>query len=1157
MSKTCTKFPMPSHRSLRAGWATVRLISFFPQASPEISIIPEEKRCFVSQKTGYVPNVLHVIYVMSSSELYLCIYCNRSDFKSRYGLTQHQKFGSCHAAMVQELRDRTGASEPNNLRARPPQNAGQEGEEMEESTQESEGMEQGEETDSEGGNAVVFDGSSPDSEDDGSVSSDQSSMPSLSSSASSTSSEGSHDRPPGEEEDDDDEDEDDLPIPQEIEIGDGEGPITSIRDQFREYCDAHPSTFRRCLTDAEVASLSLLDIMFKKKAPLNAHKDLMKWHLEASGELGEGQDLQNCRGYKSREVTMKEMRSRYNMDNKYPHQKKVKLPISGEIVRLTLHEPGSVLQALLTDPRIQDSDYCFHGDNPLAPPPEKQRTIRDLNTGKAHRSTHHQIIDEDPLKREQSLGLIIYMDGSAITHFKDFEVTQVKVSLGIFTREARLKGYTWRTLGYVEKVHQSGGAGRDIWEQSQHMETEGVRPGADDGSSVAVELDGIGKENLQDLHAQVRAILEPLDPLFEKGFLWDLRYKNVLYRDIHYKLYVAMVRCDNKEANSLCGRYGQLSTCKQLCRFCHVLTTESDDHLHVPKYKTEPQIKRLINRIDKDGLKEISQHYLLNAFHNVPFHRANTRGIHGACPVDMLHTVLLGIFKYVRDVFFQYVGATSIPAKQINGLSKEYAKCFSRQSDRSMPPMRFSKGIQEGKLMGKEYRGVILLLLVIVRSKAGGSIIKRSRKGKFRSKEAVSDWALLLEMWLLLEAYLNVPEMEVKDLRLLEKGIRYIMYLTRMVAQREQGVGYKILKFHGLLHIVDNVILYGVPLECDTSANESHHKPTKQAANLTQKRHSTFNIQTSTRLVDFEIIDFARWEMDGGRVPWDYYRGAKEEIHRQEAPNSEESSDGDSSKSDQVVTETRDAMIRVHLNDITNEVEFTMVTRSKFKGKTKLHPQLLEFLWDLQDLLHVELGNQPLEIHTRIVRAGTSFRGHPNYRGKGPWRDWAWFNFGRDGTFPCQIHCFVVIPSILGGKRLNFGGIRLHEGVFAVVECGKILNDSDELLDMDILSPLEKEVGLDEEGNIRLDESGKVQERRFYLADTDAITSTCCVVPDVKGKINRYFVVTSREEWPDHFLTWLHSTKDDEFDMNMEEEAENEEDISQMKESSDEMEESD
>ena len=1067
---------------------------------------------------------------MSSSETFACRYCDRSDFKSRYGLTQHQKFGSCHAAMVQELRDRTGADAPTNLRARATQNSRQEDDEMEESTQESGGTNEEEETDSGGGNAVMPDDESHDSEGGSSVASDPSSMPSLSSSASSSSSEGSMGGEGGGGEDD-------LPIPQEVTVVEGEGPISSIRDQFREYCEAHPTTFRTHLTDSEVTSLSLLDIMFKKKTPLNAHEDLMKWHLQASGELSEGQQLRDCDGYKSWGKTMKDVRSRYNMGNKCPHQKKVKLPISGEIVRITHHEPGSVLQALLTDPRIQDSDYCFHDDNPLAPPPKKQPTVRDLNTGKAHRSTHHLEIDKDPLKRQQLLPIIIYMDGSAITHFKDFEVTQVKISLGIFTRKARLKGYTWRTLGYVEKVHQSGGVGRDIWEESQHMETEGARPGADDGSSVAVELEGIGKTNLQDLHAQVRAILEPLDPLFRRGFLWDMRYRNVLYRDIHYKLYLVMVRCDNKEANDLCGRYGQLTNSKQLCRMCHVETEEADDHLHEPKYKTEPEIQRLIKRNDMDGLQEISQHYLLNAFRDLPFHRANTRGIHGACPVDMLHTVLLGVFRYVRDVFFHYVGPTSLPAKQVNGLSKEYARCFSRQSDNTMPPMRFSKGIQEGMLMGKEYRGVILLLLVIVRSKAGGSIIEKSRKGKFKSKDLISDWAWLLEMWLLLEAYLNLDEMEVRDLKLLDKGIRYIMYLTRMVAQREEGAGYKILKFHTLLHIVDNVILYGVPLECDTSANESHHKPTKQAAKLTQKSHSTFNIQTGRRIVDFETVDFARWEIDGGRVPWHHYRGAREENHGQDPTNSEESSSEEGSEGQLVETETKDAMIRISHDDQTNEVKFEMVTRSKFKDKTHISNQLLEFLWDLQELLHEQLGGESLEIYTRIVRAGTSFRGHPNYRGKGPWRDWAFFDFGRDGTLPSQIHCFVVVPPITGGRRLKFGGISLHEGVFAVVECCNFLpkkddedgDKEDEPDDLQLLTPMDKDV--------KLGDGGDIEERKFYLADTDAITSPCCVIPDIGGPKNRYFLVTSRDEWADHFETWLHSIKHRTLDMDMEEEA--------------------
>ena len=1025
---------------------------------------------------------------------------------------------------MQERRDRTGGGEPQSSRAPPLRNDRLEDAEMEEITQGLAAINQDNDSESEGGIAMMSEGSASGSGDDASVSSAGSSSPSLRSSASthSTASSANESGSPT-----DDESEDELPIPQEILVAEGEGPITSIRDQFREYCESHPTTFRKRLTDAEITSLKLLDIMFKKKTSLNTHRSLMEWHLRSSGELKKGEDLKGCASYISREATMKSMRGRYNMENKYPHQKKVKLPISGDVVRLTLHDPASVVQALLTDPRLQDSDYCFHGDHPLGPPPEKFTTIRDVNTGMAHRKTYQQMIDKDPRKRQQLLPIILYLDGSAITHFKDFEVTQVKMSLGIFSREARLKGYTWRTLGYIEKVHKSGGLGRDIWKKAGHMESEGVRSGDSDGDSTVHSLEGIGKEPLQDLHAQLGVILGPMDPLFERGFLWDQRHKGVLYRNIHYRPYVSLVRCDNKEAMNLCGQYGQLTNTQQLCRMCHVLVEESDDHLHQPKYKTQPQISRLVKNVDKEGLKEISQHYLLNAFHKVPFHKANNRGIHGACPVDMLHTVLLGIFKYVRDIFFSYVGVDSIPAKQINGLSKEYAKCFSRQSDKDLPPMRFSKGIQEGKLMGKEYRGVLLLILVMVRSTAGGNILKKSRKGNFKTDEAIVDWARLMDQLLLMEGYLNVPEMEVRDVRKLDKGIRNIMYLIRMVAQRTDGIGLKLLKFHSLLHIYDNIALYGVPLECDTSANESHHKPTKQAAKLTQMSHATFNTQTATRLIDFEIVDFARCEMEGKKVPWLYYKDLKEEDEEVCANISEEKEGEmeDAISVEEPKTDPKDAMIEVYLNDETNVVEFKMVSRSKHKAATYISPQLLEFLWDLQELLRPELGDKYLRVYTRIVRGGWSFRGHPNYRGKGPWRDWAWIDYGKEyGTIPCQIHCFVDIPSLEGGKRRDFGGTRLQEGVFAVVESGKLISEDDDAWGLDIVTPLEKDVGLDSEGEVLLDEEGNVQ-RSFFLADTNAITGPCCVIPDVEGPKNSYFLITSREEWPDLFVAWLHEIK--------------------------------
>ena len=89
----------------------------------------------------------------------------------------------------------------------------------------------------------------------------------------------------------------------------------------------------------------------------------------------------------------------------------------------------------------------------------------------------------------------------------------------------------------------------------------------DEGDSDAESLFGVGVSKKQDLHAMLDAFLEPFMPLFDRGFLWDQAYKGVLYRDIHYYCYIAHVRCDNKEAEDICGKYGmRQGKVKQICR---------------------------------------------------------------------------------------------------------------------------------------------------------------------------------------------------------------------------------------------------------------------------------------------------------------------------------------------------------------------------------------------------------------------------------------------------------------------------------------------------------------------------------------------------------------------------------------------------------------
>ena len=69
-------------------------------------------------------------------------------------------------------------------------------------------------------------------------------------------------------------------------------------------------------------------------------------------------------------------------------------------------------------------------------------------------------------------------------------------------------------------------------------------------------------------------------------------------------------------------------------------------------------------------------------------------GIHGACPMEMLHALLLGIFKYVRDCLFEQMGPSSQLAEHFNGYAQRYGTLLNRQSQRDLPKTMFGDGIK-------------------------------------------------------------------------------------------------------------------------------------------------------------------------------------------------------------------------------------------------------------------------------------------------------------------------------------------------------------------------------------------------------------------------------------------------------------------------------
>ncbi len=224
----------------------------------------------------------------------------------------------------------------------------------------------------------------------------------------------------------------------------------------------------------------------------------------------------------------------------------------------------------------------------------------------------------------------------------------------------------------------------------------------------------------------LEVVLESYVKLQNTGFTWDLNYNDHVYKDLEFVLFMPFIQVDGKEADKLCGKYtSQTGNVAQLCCYCECPTNESDNILAKYLAKTTKKIAKLVRKNKDQELKALSQHNIKNAFYKLRFGSHNKQGIHGACPVDMLHAILLGIFKYTRDCFFEQIGKKSKTADKFNGLAMEYGTLFSRQSDRELPVTRFANGIQRGKLMAQEYPGILLCMAAVLQSTGGQQLLRK------------------------------------------------------------------------------------------------------------------------------------------------------------------------------------------------------------------------------------------------------------------------------------------------------------------------------------------------------------------------------------------------------------------------------------------------
>lgn len=890
--------------------------------------------------------------------------------------------------------------------------------------------------------------------------------------------------------------------------GDGLPVDREMLEEFEKYCnDKQQNTCD--LTVETKAAVELMTMLSSRRVPLLMYEEIFAWHLNNIGATTSV----------PRKGLMKTLRDRYNQNNNRPKiHKSIVLPYSKSKVKLVVHDAKAQILSLLTDPRLNDEDYLFINDDPFAPPPEDFSVLGDVNTGKAYRETYKQLI-KDPSK-EVLMPVILYIDSAVTGQFDSLPMEAMKFTLGIFNRKSRDKHYFWKKIGYMTTYQPEKSNGQVMLEESKNIDAKSYlsddSDGEDDADAMSINTEdsnhavvagvtGTDDNDVvdptkkscsqQDYHAMLDVMFESYRELEALGGIeWNLRYKGKLHHVV-FKPFILFVKGDTQEHDKLCGKYlSRAKGVKHLCRYCMCPNEETDNPFanHDPKTKT--MIQSLVQSADLHGLQQISQQYIDNAMYKLKFGRHNDTGIHGASPLEILHWIQLGLFQQIVQMFFTQTGPSSVLTDKICAFAKAVGSMLGRQSDRDYPNTEFSKGIRTGRLQAHEMTGLMLVLVATLRSSHGRQIMKDNCRGDdqnlaFGTKEAISEWIILLESMLQMEAWLKLPELQVFDVLRYKARVGKILELYKIIGQREEGMGFKTFKFHGTLHVADDILNFGVPMNVHTGSNEMHHKPDKNAALKTQRRPKLFDYQFAKQCHNQDTIQFAIEEIHENRVPWTYF------YNLEDAP-SPVAQIGAPFTTGTSVTFYKDASL--------NKYVYSVNSRMKHIHRFKLDKCLVEFLAILMEGKMKGHINH-LSIRTEHKRDGEIFRASPHFNNKA-WRDWAMIKWdGYDELLPAQIWCY-----------LDFTCLTQHDspyppGMYAVVESTLRNKQIAERGMGDLFQPFLKEM------------DGK--KRKFYVCSVDSFEQPACVIPDIGNKQSdaAYLRLLPRSEWCDTFQRFLAS----------------------------------
>ena len=254
----------------------------------------------------------------------------------------------------------------------------------------------------------------------------------------------------------------------------------------------------------------------------------------------------------------------------------------------------------------------------------------------------------------------------------------------------------------------------------------------------------------------------------------------------------------------------------------------------------------------------------MTAFDSVSF-GANEYGIHRATPSKVLHSLQKGLYLYALEGFYSQMGGQTILYFLESLVRRVSADCV-HQSDRNMPRLKFSNGIQScANLKAHKTTGVLLLIVISLHCTIGWdktSTTSASENSFVRSRfcnvQHVLAYRDLFETLLCMEQWIKLPSVRKADVTRTgavatksespaKTAIRIAMKKFVKTVNRTKGMGMKLTKVHSVLHVPDDVAMFGSGKNWDSGPSESNHKENvKRKASLTSLCKESLEDQVAT-----------------------------------------------------------------------------------------------------------------------------------------------------------------------------------------------------------------------------------------------------------------------------------------------------------------------